>query len=174
MVESDAELVQRVLEGDIVAFEILVHRYERSVQSVAMAFLADMHASEDVVQETFVAAFRSLASLRHGNKFAPWLMQIARRTARKSGRKHKQVHVATPLEELSAPRSRAEDPRSQQLLEAIERLPEQERMTITMRFFDGHSSREIGLMTGHSVGTVTKQLSRAYDRLRLWLAEHEE
>ena len=77
MVESDAQLVHRVLEGEIAAFETLMRRYERSVRSVAMAFLSDLHASEDVVQETFVAAFRSLASLQHGNKFAPWLMQIA-------------------------------------------------------------------------------------------------
>lgn len=170
--EFDAELVQLVLEGDIAAFETLMRRYERSVQSIAMAFLADSHASEDVVQETFVVAFRSLASLQDSNNFAPWLMQIARRIAGKSKQVRTRTPVPIPLEDRSSPNPCKNQGRSQQLLEAIERLPDQERLVISLRFFDGYSSAEIGLMTGHSVGTVTKQLSRAYERLRCWLAEH--
>ena len=170
---SDSELVQRTLQGDIAAFDVVVRRYERSVLSIAMAFLADWHAAQDVSQETFVAAHRSLHTLSQAEKLGPWLMQIARRTSGKWVAARKRLPVMAPLDEVSSSPSN-ECLRSQRLLTAIEHLPEQERLVVTMRFFDGHSSQEIADMTGHPVGTVTKQLSRAYERLRQWLAQPEE
>ena len=174
MTECDDELVRRTVDGDLTAFEMLIQRYEHSVRSVARAFISDVHASEDATQEIFVAAFQSLASLRERNRFGPWLMQIARRVAGNM----RQRQARTPiLCEFDEPESRAKPvvhDRAQTLLLLIERLPEQERLVVTMRYFDGHRTQEIADMTGIPIGTVTKQLSRAYQRLRQWLATSTE
>jgi RNA polymerase sigma-70 factor, ECF subfamily len=174
MTEGDDELVRRTVAGDLAAFELLIQRYERSVRSVARAFIADVHASEDATQEIFVAAFRSIATLCERDRFGPWLMQIARRVAGNM----RQQQVRSPVScEFDEPESRHHpvvDARSQVLLSLIERLPEQERLVVTMRFFDGHRTQEIADATGIPLGTVTKQLSRAYERLRQWLSTSTE
>ncbi len=165
--ESDGELVHLTVGGDLAAFEKLIHRYERSVRSVARAFLADSHVCEDATQETFVAAFRSVSRLRQREKFGPWLMQIARRVAGRLQQQHARRPLPTDEVEREASTGGV-NPQSQWLLSLIERLPEHERLVITMRYFDGHSSRAIADATGIPLGTVTKQLSRAYERLRQW------
>jgi len=168
---SDAELARRAASGDLASFEQLIIRYERSVRSIARAFLADSHACDDVTQEAFVAAFRGLGALREPECFGPWLMQIARRTATRVKEKEGRQPIPGLLEE---PIGRELETPPHDLLMLIERLPEQERLVISMRYFDGHSSQEIADATGIPIGTVTKQLSRAYDRLRQWLAPSKE
>jgi RNA polymerase sigma-70 factor (ECF subfamily) len=172
--ESDTELVARSQEGDLSAFEQLILRYERSVRSIAWAYLRDSHAGDDVTQETFIAAYRSLSGLKESDKFGPWLMQIARRT---SQRQSKGTNIprdhGMPIDEVADVRSGASS-RQRQLLEYIEKLPENERLVIAMRYFDGHSSQEIADVMERPLGTVTKQLSRAYERLRKWLTQTEE
>lgn len=174
MIESDAELVEKAKGGDVPAFEQLILRYERSVRSVAWAYLRELHACDDAAQETFIAAFRSLAGLKEAEKFGPWLMQIARRTSqRQSSRTSIPRDHVTQIDEVADVRSGVYS-RQRQLLETIEKLPENERLVITMRYFDGHSSQEIADVTERPLGTVTKQLSRAYERLRKWLIHSEE
>jgi RNA polymerase sigma-70 factor, ECF subfamily len=172
--ESDAKLVEKAKRGDVKAFERLILRYERSVRSVTWAFLHDSHACDDATQETFVSAYQSLARLRETDKFGPWLMQIARRTSQKIAcQTSSQRFQGAAIDDVAgAPR---ETPgRTRDLLEFIERLPENERLVIAMRYFDGHTSQEIAEATGKPLGTVTKQLSRAYERLRSWFLRLEE
>lgn len=168
---SDAELARGATRGDLASFEQLVTRYERSVRSIARAFFADSHNCDDVTQEAFVAAFRGLRALREPERFGPWLMQITRRTATRVKEKESRRRLPGLPEE---PAGREPETRSQELLMLIERLPEQERLVITMRYFDGHSSQEIADATGIPTGTVTKRLSRAYERLRQWLTPSKE
>jgi RNA polymerase sigma-70 factor (ECF subfamily) len=174
MTEGDNELVRRTVAGDLAAFELLIQRYERSVRSVARAFIADVHVCEDATQEIFVAAFRSIATLREHDRFGPWLMQIARRVAGNVRQQQARTPVPCEFDEPESRLSPATDSRSQVLLSLIERLPEQERLVVTMRYFDGHRTQEIADATGIPLGTVTKQLSRAYERLRQWLATSTE
>lgn len=174
MAESDDELVRRAVEGDLTAFESLINRYERSVRSVVRAFTADVHVTEDATQEIFVAAFESLATLRERNRFGPWLMQIARRASGNLRQKQARMPASIAFFEPESRQDPVEDPRSQVLLTAIQRLPEQERLVVTMRYFDGHRTQEIADALGIPLGTVTKQLSRAYERLRQWLPTVKE
>ena len=174
MNESDAELAGKAKCGDVPVFERLILRYERTVRSVAWAYLHDSHACDDAVQETFIAAFRSLAGLKETDKFGPWLMQIARRTSGKhSSRVNLPREQGTSIDEV-ADSGPVVSIRQRQLLEHIEQLPKNERLVIAMRYFDGHSSQEIAEITGRPLGTVTKQLSRAYERLRNFFTKSEE
>lgn len=174
MTESDAEMVRRSVDGDLAAFETLITRYERSVRSVARAFLADVHACEDATQEIFVEAFRAIHKLRERDRFGAWLMQIARRVSGKLQGQHARMPIPSDFCEPAARAPQVASAQSEFLLSAIERLPEQERLVVTMCYFDGHKTQEIADATGIPLGTVTKQLSRAYERLRQWLVTSEE
>jgi len=173
MMESDASLVTRTLEGDRDAFEILIKRYERSVRSVAWAFLLDFHECEDIAQETFIATFRALPTLRDRDKFGSWLMQIARRMAGKFKEQHTRRPILTGFDEPLVP-TIVVNTRSRCLLSLIERLQEHEQILIRMRYFDGLSCQEIADATCMPLGTITKKLSRAYEHLRKTLLSLEE
>jgi RNA polymerase sigma-70 factor (ECF subfamily) len=170
MAVSDAELVARVRQGDVEAFGPLAQRYERTLLAAALARVGDIHTAEDVVQAALLRAFQRLSTLRDTSKFGPWLMQIARR---------QMVDVVRALADPVAVSvgdcrhagvlggsggdawSDAED-----LLDAVARLPDHERVVVGLRYFDGHAVIDIAAITGRPVGTVTKQLSRAIKRLR--------
>lgn len=174
IVQSDTELVRRVKAGQTDVFVTLVQRYERSVRGAALRVLYDHHEAQDVAQESFIAAFRQLNSLRDEEKFGPWVLQIARRLALRSAQRQR---VAVSAIDGDEPTTRSEARQidcQRHLIELVERLPEHEQIVITMHYFDGHSVADISAINESPVGTVTKQLSRAYQRLREWYQESEK
>ena len=78
---KDAELVFRCLEGDTEAFAALVQRYQGAVYATAHYYAGRYGATEDIVQESFWAAYRSLPHLKEAEKFGAWLKEITTRTA---------------------------------------------------------------------------------------------
>lgn len=171
--QPDSELVDRVKRGETRAYEPLVLRYRRAAMLVALQVLPDHHAAEDVVQDSFVIAFRRLGSLRDGSKFAAWLARIVRRQAFRALRRQ---WPTVPVESMSQAPTVPEDPQRdgcERLIERINRLPIHERLVVTLHHLDGHPVGEIAEMTGRPVGTVTKQLSRAMARLRRWAGTRE-
>jgi len=140
---------------------------------VALAVLGDYHAAQDVVQESFVTAYRKLGGLRKGSSFGPWIRKIAKHQAIQVSRNMSKVNDARKrLVELSSPSNdgRIDEP-NRMLLEAVMHLPRHERVVIMLRYFDGHSKKMISKMTARPVGTITMQLSRAHARLHKWLKE---
>jgi RNA polymerase sigma-70 factor (ECF subfamily) len=172
---TDAELVNAVLSGEKQVFAVLVKRYERPVRAVAMNVLGHRASAQDVAQDAFVKAYENLPVLRKTEAFGPWLMKITRRCAldfvrRKPEETALETTVAAAIEN---PDGRL-DEEKQSLLAAVVKLPESERQVVMLRYFSGHSVREVAEIAGRSVGTVTKQLSRAHKRLRNILERSEK
>jgi RNA polymerase sigma-70 factor (ECF subfamily) len=141
------------------------------VLSVALAELHDVHAAEDVAQDTLLRAFRRLAGLRDGARFGPWLMQIARRQVVEAVRARRLPAVVAADHTSGDEVAVTTTPmwiENEHLLTLVGRLPDHERVLVGLRFFDGHSLAEVATITGRPLGTVTKQLSRAIARLRAW------
>jgi len=170
VLRSDGELVRAVLGGDRKAFAILVQRYEPSVRAVAMSVLRDSHLAQDVAQDAFVKAYENLGRLRRAGAFGPWLMQVARRSALNIVRRQ---HEASSLREdmVAAPSAGLLDDEKERLLAAVLQLRESERQAVMLRYFGGYRVAEVAEIVGRSVGTVTKQLSRAHEHLRVLLGE---
>jgi RNA polymerase sigma-70 factor (ECF subfamily) len=169
---SDAEIIVRVRAGDVDAYAVLVGRYERLVRATVLRKCADRHDADDVVQETFIIAFQSLASLQDGSRFAGWLLGIARnRTARLYRDAARREAGIADLDELSLANQTRLSDESFELLELIDRLPENQRVLVGLKHFEGHTAAEISAITGRPIGTITKQLSRAYARLGTWLKQ---
>ena len=168
----DEVLVQRVRGGDDEAYAHLVRRYERLVRAAVRNLVRDLHAAEDAAQETFLAAFESLDSLRQACKFGPWVLSIARNQAVVAARKQVRAEVCVPDISPTQPSTNGRlSDQSERLLELVERLPEHERIVVGLRYFDGHSVEAVARISGRPVGTVTKQLSRAHARLEQWLKQ---
>ena len=164
--KTNAELVEAVLDGDHEAFETLVLRYERLVWSAAWSVSQDYHVAQDATQEAFLIAHHQLAELRDPDSLGFWLSRIARR---ESARMSKQVLGSPSIAHLDAtiPDSRTDMSEEHELvLLALGELPEHEREVVALRYLNGHAVAEVALLTGRPVGTVTKQISRAMDRLK--------
>jgi RNA polymerase sigma-70 factor (ECF subfamily) len=172
LMRTNDELIRAVLGGQQVAFAELVRRYERTVWTTVWKVLRDHHAAEDATQNAFVEAYRQLGQLRHPAYFGVWLLRIAHREALRISRRR------GPSQSLDAIGDVVESDvtssvtgESGALLAAVGSLPDHERLVVTLRYLDGHSVADVAQLTGRPVGTVTKQLSRAIERLKSILTE---
>lgn len=172
--QTDAELVKTVLNGNKNSYEVLVKRYERSIRAVALGILRDYHSASDVSQDAFIKAFENLAGLRKPDAFGPWLMKIAHRYAlnaagNKPENRPEDLQIGITTEN---PGDRLNEDK-QVLLAAVVRLPKAEKQVVMLRYFGQNSVKDVAEIVGRSIGTVTKQLSRAHKRLRKMLSETE-
>jgi len=175
----DAALVADVLEGDTERFGELVARYANVVASFAAARVPPGDV-DDLAQETFLRAFRSLASLRDPAAFSSWLLGIANHVCVDWHRSRRRLaslddeqapeptgpglphRAGTPPPDAEAERHEA----ARRLLESLDRLPEPYRVTLVLKHMDGLSCQEIADRLGLALGTVTSRLTRAYKLLR--------
>jgi len=172
---TDAELVNDVLSGEKDLFAVLVKRYERPVRAVALDVLGDYHSATDVSQDAFVKAYEHLAGLRKPDAFGTWLMKIAHRCALDSVRRRPketrlEIKIAAAIEN---PNGRLDEDK-QRLLAAVVKLPGSGKQVVMLRYFGDNSVNDVANLLGRSVGTVTKQLSRARIRLRKILERSEK
>jgi RNA polymerase sigma-70 factor (ECF subfamily) len=161
-----AQLVERAQRGDAGAFGSLHERFARSVHAVLLARLpaADV---EDGLQETFVLAWKRLASLRDRGAVGPWLHSIARNVAR--GRRREQRDAGERPFELSArveSPEPAQDELRQRVLEHLRSLPDAYKETLAMRLVEGMTGPEIAAATGLTAGSVRVNLCRGMSLLR--------
>lgn len=174
---DDQSIVQAVLDGDRNAFRLLVERDQGTVYRVCLRILGRQHDAEDVAQESFVIAYRSLAGYRGDGSLAGWLVRIATRQAyRRLG----QRRPATPIEETQELplRSDESDPmaavlageRARDVRLAVASLPDPYRETITLRYFGEMALDEIAATTRRPVNTVKTHLRRGLERLRREIA----
>ena len=129
--------------------------------------LGDHHLAKDVAQDAFVRAYERLAGLRRPDAFGSWLMKIAHRCALESARrKPKEAQLdAETASAVESPNGQL-DESAQRLFAAIVKLPKAEKQVVMLRYFGDNSVKEVAETVERSVGTVTKQLSRAHKRLR--------
>jgi RNA polymerase sigma-70 factor, ECF subfamily len=174
--KANAEIVRLVLHGDRESFAVLVARHEKAAWATAWRVLHDEHAASDVAQDAFLQAFHRLHDLREPELFGVWLLRIARREAIKVARARARNRERSIEERSDVLRDHRGVGSSlsgdcEQILAALARLPEHERLVVSLRYLEGQSVAEIGDAIGRPVGTVTKQLSRAMARLKTMLLE---
>jgi RNA polymerase sigma-70 factor, ECF subfamily len=186
---DDRKIVDSVLAGDRNAYRILVDREGPAVVSACARILGDRAEAEDVAQEAFVIAYRSLGTWRADGAFGAWLSRIAIRLAVRRAQSRKQVTWLDPLAaEADQPgRERfrtmsatdAVDPaqgalrseRDALVRAAVASLDEPYREVVALRFFAERSLAEIAEATDRPLGTVKTHLHRGLARLRRALDE---
>ena len=168
---TDAEVVGRVRRGDVQAYGALVDRYERALLAAVLPVMrGDAHAARDVVQDVLVLCFVKLATLRDPDRFGGWLLAVGGREAVRAAKRRRRNEPLEVADDEPAPGGvdgeAIFDDERQRLLDCVARLPAHERLAVSLRYFDGHGVHDIARIVGRPVGTITKQLSRAVERLR--------
>jgi RNA polymerase sigma-70 factor (ECF subfamily) len=168
---DDHALVSAVLAGDRDLFRVLVEREQVTIYRTCLRILGRPHDAEDVAQESFVMAYRSLSSYRGEGPLGGWLMRIATRQAyRRLGQRRETVELHPDLP-LGAPDS---DPlavtlageRQRAVRLAVAALGEPYREVVALRFFAELSLSEIAAVTRRPLNTVKTHLRRGLERLR--------
>ena len=179
MKNNDAQLIQRVLEGDDTAFSVLVRKYQKSVHALAWRKIGDFHIAEDITQETFLQAYQKLPTLKKPQRFASWLYVIAANYCKMWLRKK---HLSTqPLENTSSAqlekvtysgyvieeneRTTAEAQR-EVVKKLLAKLQESDRTIITLYYLGGMNYEQISEFLGVSVSAIKSRLHRARQRLK--------
>jgi len=170
---EDHALAAAVRDGDRDAFNALVERETASVYRACLRMLGRPEEAEDMTQETFVAAFRSIRTFRGDGSLRGWLLRIAtrrcyRRIAQRRptagldsiGERQLGDRSSEPTRVVVAAESRDE------IRAAVERLDEPYREVVALRFFGELSLAEVAEATGRPLNTVKTHLRRGLERLR--------
>ena len=170
---DERALIDATLAGDRQAFGVLVQRETRCVYRACLRILGQPHDAEDVTQESFVAAYRAIATYRGEGSLRGWLLRIATRQAfRRLGQRRPTADVDSIGEPFLADRRTdptrlavAAETRTE-VRNAVEALPEPYREVVALRFFAELSLAEVAETTGRPVNTVKTHLRRGLERLR--------
>jgi RNA polymerase sigma-70 factor (ECF subfamily) len=179
--DPDGLAVARCRAGDTEAFADIVERYQAMVSRVAARAARDPEDAEDITQEVFVRAWKSLRTFRGDAKFSTWLYRIALNTAMrhagKSGHERKRrvepgpdqpdLLAEVPADPEEGPEALAWKRMSHAALRAaVQDLPEKHRAVIILHYFEEKTSEEIAEILGVSVGTVWSRIHYAVKKLR--------
>lgn len=182
--DADALLVDRVKQGDVKAFEMLVVKYQRRIERLIGRMVRDVDLIPDIAQETFIRAYRAIPQFRGESAFYTWLYRIAVNTAKKSLMELKR----DPTVAETARASRDEDDETSRVENeltdgetpdavlaskqiaaavnfAIEALSEELRQAITLREIEGLSYEEIAEVMNCPIGTVRSRIFRAREAI---------
>ncbi len=179
MKNRDLELIQRVLDGDEMAFTNLVKEYQKPVHTLVWRKIGDFHIAEELTQDVFLKAYKNLDSLKNPQSFASWLYVIATRRCLAWQRKKRlptqpledtnisQLGKATYSHYVVEENERiAAEAQRETVKKLLAKLPESERTVITLHYFSEMSSSEIGAFLGVSANTIRSRLRRAQQRLQ--------
>lgn len=178
--DSDQQLVSRVQKGDKRAFDLLVLKYQYKVQAIVGRYVNDFDEVNDVVQETFIKAYRALGNFRGDSQFYTWIYRIAVNTAKNflvaRNRRPPSVDVdvedaefysgSEPLKDVDSPENLYfRDELERVVDEVIQSLPEDLRTAVTLREFEGLSYEDIAAVMDCPVGTVRSRIFRAREAI---------
>ena len=171
--------IQQAQQGDLTAFNAIVERYQRLAYNLAFRMMRDPSAAENIVQEAFFSAYRSIRRFR-GGSLRGWLFTIVANACRdqlRSPRRRRTVSLdalaeandssANPSDPGPTPEEHAlRQEVSSQVQVALSRLPYDQRLVVALVDLQGLDYQEAAAVAGSSLGTVKSRLSRGRDRLR--------
>lgn len=174
----DDALVARAQQGEMVAFEVLVVKYQRRVAATVRRLVRDDRITEELTQEVFLSAFLALASYKPEGDFAAWLFTIARNAARSYLRSAQNRQDDRPVDALDdaddSPPSQAaaspeEEVMARQLFARIDAevaaLPDIQRRALLMREIDGLDYKAIAAALEQPVNTIKSHIFRAREAI---------
>ncbi len=183
--ETDRQLVERVQRGDKSAYDLLVLKYQHRIVSLVSRYMRDQDEVLDVTQEAFIKAYRALPGFRGDSAFYTWLYRIAINTAKNylvsRSRRPPDSDIdvdqgdyqgeTLALSDIESPENRLEGDQLEAVVyKAIDDLPEELKVAVTLREFDGLSYEEIAGIMECPVGTVRSRIFRAREAIEKKIA----
>lgn len=184
MPRTDEELVALSIGGDVESFNQLVLRWERPIFALAYRVIGREEEARDVVQETFLRAFRGIGNFRGQAKFSSWVYRIALNLCRDWMRRERRTPILPSPEgvdviELAAEQGPVEsiedlvarNDMSKVVADLMTRLPEQQRTAIILKEYHGMTFQEIADLQGVPLSTVKTRLYQGLNVLRRHLQQ---
>ncbi len=179
MLNNDAQLINRSLDGDDTAFAELVKKYHKQVHALVWRKIGDFHFAEEITQDTFLKAYKKLDTLKKPQRFASWLYVIATNRCRswmqKKNSRRKLLKDNVDIKNIELSYSEFVLQENERITTETQRdvvkkllakLQESERTVMTLHYFGEMSCSEIGAFMGVSANTIKSRLRRAQQRLQ--------
>jgi RNA polymerase sigma-70 factor (ECF subfamily) len=171
--DEEHRLIERAQAGEASAFQQLAEQHVGPLWRCAVTLGEDRHGADDLVQETLIEAWRSLARFDGRCRFSTWLYGILRHRFLKGRRRQNTVTVSTS-EALGQEQGTMRSPDqfaevsedAQRVRRAVASLPEAHRLVVELRFFAGATLEEIAAALDCPLGTVKSRLHHALEKLR--------
>ena len=178
--EVGNDLISRARRGDEEAFRLIFERYTLPVTRFIFYMVSERSLAEELAQETFVRAYRSLGSLRDETRLSTWLFGIARNVARESLRESRRdarrvefTHVVSVRDTGPTPARKFLDKELNDVVrKALGTLDEDKRLVFILKVYEQRSSDEISGITGFSIPKIRNDLHRARASMRALLSSY--
>jgi len=176
MEQSDHIIIKQVLRGNQQAYETLVGRYQDYVFTVVLRILKKREVAEEVAQDVFVKAYRTLRSFKGNSKFSTWLYTIAYRSAIDEARKKKYpidtldgensaLQIADAYDQSPIAKTQQSNLKNV-LQEQIQELKTEDAAVVTLHYLQEKSVKEVAEITGLSLSNVKVKLYRSREFLK--------
>jgi RNA polymerase sigma-70 factor, ECF subfamily len=179
MNQEDNKLIENFLSGEVIAFEILLKKYLTPTYNFIFRFTKERTLAEDLAQETFLKAWKNLKRYDKSRNFKTWLFTIAKNTTYDYFKKKKTTPFAffeneegyNKLEKIADEESNLAEIIGKKELEKelgkkLEKLPDEYRLLLLLRYKDGFTLSEIGEILGRPYNTIKSQHQRALISLK--------
>jgi RNA polymerase sigma-70 factor (ECF subfamily) len=143
---SDSQIIERTLNGEPDAFNLLVRRWERQIYGLTLRMLGRDEEAKDATQETFLSAYRNLSKFRGEAKFSSWIYRIALNTCNTKLRSRSKI--------------------TRHVRRALQGLPSEMRQVIIMKEYEGLKFSEIADVLGIPISTVKTRMYTGLSELR--------
>lgn len=158
-------LIRRVQNGDLPAFNLIVDQWKDKIHQFAYRFLMDSDDANEITQKTFIKAYQKIDTLDEPGKFSPWLYRVANNLCidelRRAGRKNVDT-IANWSEhesETKSPQKNLEKSELSELLQkALMTLPDEQRVVVVMKQYEGFTFREISEILQQPENTVKSRM----------------
>ena len=182
--QEDIQLIKQAQKGDQLAFEQLVYRYDRQVLNIAMSFRNNEDDAQDIYQEVFLRVFRGLKNFQLKSEFSTWLFRITTNVCisyktQKERNRHQSLNEQIGNDEddirtrgdfiesdASVEKETELNENQQYISEALEKIPAQQKLAFTLKYFDGYKIKEIAEMMHCTEGTVKRYLFNASGKMK--------
>jgi RNA polymerase sigma-70 factor (ECF subfamily) len=182
---DEKQAIHRLKQGDIHGLEFLVRQFQLKAVRVAYLITRDLGLAEEIVQECFVRAYRSIGTFEENRPFEPWFLRnVVNASVKTMQASARQVEMGEDADETLFAEliSRMESVEAQvvyieiqnRIWEAMQKLSPRQRAVVVQRYFLEMSEKEMAAESGSAVGTIKWLLNAARERLRTLLAERSE
>jgi RNA polymerase sigma-70 factor (ECF subfamily) len=161
---DDRKAIERVLKGDIDAFNVLVRQWEKPIYNFILRMIGDRDEAMDLCQDSFMKAYKELATLKDLDRFSSWLYRIAHNACYSRLRKD----IGKTFVELDPETQGDHTPAENRIAveTALQHLPEDQREVVVLKIFHSLKFEEIAVIQGAPISTVKSRLYMGFEKLR--------
>lgn len=183
MDQQEIDLIERIKNGDEMAFQTMMNKYGERVMGLAFHFTKNYQDAEDLYQETFIKVYRNIGSFRFESEFFTWVYRILANQAFNYYRKSKRMLTVDPGEDdylwetipdndsAEADQATLNSPLREEIDRALRQLSSQQRVVFILKHYEGKKIKDIASILDCTEGTVKRYLFRATRKLQTLLVK---